>query len=276
MEFMNPADALPTRHEGLPWPPSDGHYQKESVAGSLDPKTDTLNPVPDTTYTNLGDYVVQLVDASDIPSLEYNNTTKQPLDTRVGAKMHNFLKDTYFPQLKKRFNGRVTAKMSSAYRPLEEQKKLYEAGSTKTLNSEHLAGDAADLQMYDNGKWMYGSNYDNDSLFNEVINFNDSIANANDMFYGKNYEGFKDYPHFALNKTLHDAKKGLENKKDRQALGRAIRANKEEQRKLDEKLRLKAQFEELNRRRADTIPSLRARSASIASLSEDINNSIPK
>jgi hypothetical protein len=273
--LMNPADAKRPSHSKMPWPPYDDYYQENKLAGELNPY-DKLNPTPDTTYENIGDYTFKLVDASYLPKLEYNNTINQPLDVRLSPGMHRFVKDVYLPELKKRFKDRVTAKLSSGYRPLEEQKKLYESGASKTLNSEHLTGQAADLQLYDNGKWMYGSNYDNDSLFNEVVNFNDSIANANDIFYGKNYENFKDLPHFGEYKTLYEAKKNIKDAEDRRKLGKAIKGNREAQEKLDEQLKLKAQFEELARRKADTIPRMPGANAGINSLIKDIEYNTPR
>ena len=104
--------------------------------------------------------------------------------------------------LEKVFTEAITAsplpfQISQGVRSLEEQKALYEAGKSKTMNSRHLTGHAVDIVVYKDGKvsWDF-------QLYEQVARHVLAVAKLCDvpMVWGGDWEKFRDGPHFELDR----------------------------------------------------------------------------
>lgn len=78
-------------------------------------------------------------------------------------------------------------------RSLETQKKYFEAGKSKTMNSKHLNGLAVDLIPFPID-WNNIKRFKELSLIIKRIALNNNIK----IRWGGDWKSFKDYPHYEL------------------------------------------------------------------------------
>lgn len=96
--------------------------------------------------------------------------------------------------------------ITCSLRTLEEQKKLFAAGATRTMNSRHLPhktdklSRAVDLALKVNGKVMWDW-----PLFAQMAKTVKEAAKAEKVpiTWGGDWVSFKDGPHFELSKTSY-------------------------------------------------------------------------
>ena len=85
-------------------------------------------------------------------------------------------------------------------RTKEEQKKLFDAGKSKTMNSRHLTGNAVDVCVLIDGKASWA--FENYSRLSEHI-----LKTAKELsipvVWGGSWESFKDGPHFELDRNVY-------------------------------------------------------------------------
>ena len=85
-------------------------------------------------------------------------------------------------------------------RTIEEQKKLFEAGATKTMNSRHLTGHAVDIAPFVNGRLRWDW-----PLFHKLAKAVKEAA-AEDkirIVWGGDWKTFPDGPHFELDRRYY-------------------------------------------------------------------------
>lgn len=85
-------------------------------------------------------------------------------------------------------------------RTIEEQKKLFEAGATKTMNSRHLTGHAVDIAPFVNGRLRWDW-----PLYHKLAKAVKEAA-AEDkikIVWGGDWKTFPDGPHFELDRRYY-------------------------------------------------------------------------
>lgn len=90
--------------------------------------------------------------------------------------------------------------VTEGVRTPERQKKLYEAGATRTMNSRHITGHAVDLAAWIDGqiRWDWPL-YQvlADAMFTAALELGVAIV------WGGNWPTFKDGPHFELDRNKY-------------------------------------------------------------------------
>lgn len=85
-------------------------------------------------------------------------------------------------------------------RTIEEQKKLFEAGATKTMNSRHLTGHAVDIAPFVNGRLRWDW-----PLYHKLAKaVKEAAAEDNiKIVWGGDWATFPDGPHFELDRRYY-------------------------------------------------------------------------
>lgn len=90
--------------------------------------------------------------------------------------------------------------ITEGVRDAERQKKLYDAGLSKTLNSRHLTGHAVDVVAYHDGAvtWAWPAYEIVADAFKEAAR-----RLAVPIVWGGDWRSFKDGPHFELDREAY-------------------------------------------------------------------------
>lgn len=86
-------------------------------------------------------------------------------------------------------------KVFETLRTKERQEELFKKGTTKTMNSKHLEGNAIDFVVFIDGKWSW----ENKHRF--YYDFLGALVNSRlsgKVRWGGNFKSFYDGPHFEL------------------------------------------------------------------------------
>ena len=90
-------------------------------------------------------------------------------------------------------NFNIPMEIFETLRTKERQRILYDKEYSKTLNSKHIIGEAADFVVKVDGKWSW--DYKKYKILYEIYG---SIAKHFGAEYGGDWKSFKDYPHIQL------------------------------------------------------------------------------
>ena len=121
-----------------------------------------------------------------------------------GAKSAERLAEVH-PDLQKVFNEAIKDSpmdfsITQGLRTKEQQKALFDAGKSQTMNSRHFTGHAVDIAVFRDGEVTWDSKY-----YIPVIDHIKKIAKSMDIpiVSGGDWVTFKDYPHIELHRSKY-------------------------------------------------------------------------
>lgn len=109
------------------------------------------------------------------------------------------------PDLQKVFKAAISDapfdfSITCGLRTKEEQKKLFDEGKSKTMNSRHLTGNAVDVCVIVDGKASWA--FEHYSKLSEHV-LKTAKGLGVPMVWGGSWESFKDGPHFELDRKKY-------------------------------------------------------------------------